>query len=158
MYIRFVKFRLTEDSYEILATSLTENQFSSEELKELYALRWGIETGFRELKYVLGLSAFHSKKENSILQEVYARLIMYNYSMSITLNVPIKEKDRSYQLQVNFTQATKICLNFFKHRSKEPTYDIEATIQRFLLPIRPNRKRRRQSVSTTVVSFNYRLA
>lgn len=158
MYIRFVRFRLNDDNYEILATSLTEENFSAKELKELYALRWGIETGFRELKYVLGLSAFHSKKENSILQEVFARLIMYNFSMIITLEVPIKEKDRRYQLQVNFTQATKICLNFFKYRGKEPPYDIEATIQRFLLPIRPNRKRQRESVSTTVVSFNYRLA
>lgn len=58
----------------------------------------------------------------------------------------------------NFTQATKICLNFFRYKGKEPPYDIEATIQRFLLPIRPNRKRQRVSVSTCVVSFNYRLA
>ena len=69
-----------------------------------------------------------------------------------------KEKDLKYRLQVNFTQATKICLNFFRYKGKEPPYDIEATIQRFLLPIRPNRKGQRVSVSTCVVSFNYRLA
>ena len=69
-----------------------------------------------------------------------------------------KEKDLKYKLQINFTQATKICLNFFRYKGKEPPYDIEATIQRFLLPIRPNRKRQRVSVSTCVVSFNYRLA
>lgn len=158
LQIRFVRFQLSEGNYEVLATSLTEENFTINDLKELYALRWGIETGFRELKYILGLSAFHSKKENSVLQEVFARLIMYNYSMMIIQKVPIKEKDRSYQLQVNFTQATKICLNFFKYRGKEPPYDIGATIQRFLLPIRPNRKRQRESVSTTVVPFNYRLA
>lgn len=157
LQIRFVRFQLSEGNYEVLATSLTEENFTVNDLKELYSLRWGIETGFRELKHILGLSAFHSKKENSVLQEVFARLIMYNFSMRITQKVPIKEKDRSYQLQVNFTQATKICLNFFKYRGKEPPYDIEATIQRFLLPIRPNRKRQRQAVSTTVVPFNYRL-
>lgn len=158
MQIRFVRFQLSEGNYEVLATSLTEPTFGIDDLKELYALRWGIETGFRELKHVLGLAAFHSKKENSVLQEVFARLIMYNFSMNITQKVSIKEKDRRYQLQVNFTQATKICLNFFRYRDKEPPYDIEATIQRFLLPIRLNRKRQRESVSTTVVSFNYRLA
>ncbi len=157
MQIRFVRFRLSEDNYEVLATSLTEKEFSAEDLKELYHLRWGIETGFRELKYILGIAAFHSKKENSILQEVFARLIMYNFSMKIAQKVSIKEKDRRYQLQVNFTQAAKICINFFKHQNEQPPYSIEATIQRFLLPIRPNRKRQRQSVSTTVVSFNYRL-
>ena len=61
--------------------------------------RWGIETGFRELKYILGLSAFHSKQENSILQEIYARLVMYNFSMLIAQHVKPKEKD----LKVDYT-------------------------------------------------------
>ncbi|WP_442872463.1 hypothetical protein [Coprococcus sp. LG100-32] len=104
------------------------------------------------------MSAFHSKQENSILQEIYARLVMYNFSMLIAQHVKPKEKDLKYKLQINFTQAAKICLNFFRYKGKEPPYDIEATIQRFLLPIRPNRKRQRVSVSTCVVSFNYRLA
>ena len=157
MTIRFVRFKLTDNNYEILATSLPEELFSADDLKEIYRRRWGIETGFRELKYILGLSAFHSKHENSVLQEVFARLIMYNYSMFITSKIRPKEKDRRYQLQVNFTQATNICRNFFKHRETEPAYDIEATIQRFLLPIRPNRKRLTTPVGAHVVSFNYRL-
>ncbi len=156
--IRFVRFLLDDNTYEVIATSLPEEIFSMEDLKEIYHQRWGIETGFRELKYVLGLSAFHSKQENSILQEIYARLVMYNFSMLIAQHVKPKEKDLKYKLQINFTQATKICLNFFRYKGKEPPYDIEATIQRFLLPIRPNRKRQRVSVSTCVVSFNYRLA
>lgn len=155
--IRFVRFKLTDNTYESLATSLPETEFTAQELKELYNQRWGIETGFREVKHILGLSAFHSKQENSILQEVFARLLMYNYSMSITMAVQPKEKDRRYQLQVNFTQATKICLHFFKHRAKEPSYNVEATILRFILPIRPNRQRIRATNGTSVVSFNYRL-
>lgn len=155
--IRFVRFKLTDDSYEVLATSLSEELFSAEDLKEIYRQRWGIETGFRELKYIMGLSSFHSKQENSVLQEVFARLIMYNYSAIITSHVKPKEKDRRYQLQVNFTQAAKICRNFFRYREKEPPYDIETTIQRFLLPIRPNRKRQMTPIGTSVVPFNYRL-
>lgn len=156
--IRFVRFKLTDDTYEVLATSLPEEIFSVGDLKEIYRQRWGIETGFRELKYIMGLSAFHSKKENSILQEVFARLTMYNFSMFIIMEIRPKEKDRRYQQQVNFTQAINICLNYFRYRGKEPPYDIEATIQRFLLPIRPNRKYQHRAVSTTVVSFNYRLS
>ena len=156
--IRFVRFLLDDNTYEVIATSLPEEMFSTEDLKEIYHQRWGIETGFRELKYILGLSAFHSKQENSILQEIYARIVMYNFSMLIAQHVKPKEKDLKYKLQINFTQAAKICLNFFRYKGKEPPYDIEATIQRFLLPIRPNRKRQRVSVSTCVVSFNYRLA
>lgn len=156
--IRFVRFKLSNGSYEVLATSLPESLVTVEDLKEIYRQRWGIETGFREIKYILGLTAFHSKLENSVLQEIYARLVMYNFSMCITMKIRLKEKDRRYQLQVNFTQATKICLNFFKYRGKEPPYDIETTIQRFVLPVRPNRQRQHTTVGTCVVSFNYRLA
>lgn len=156
--IRFVRFKLTDNSYEVLATSLPEEIFSVKDLKEIYQQRWGIETGFRELKYIMGLSAFHSKQENSILQEIFARLTMYNFSMFIIMKIRPKEKDRRYQLQVNFTQAINICLNYFRYRGKEPPYEIEATIQRFLLPIRPNRKCQHRVVSTTVVPFNYRLS
>lgn len=158
MSIRFVRFKISEDTYESIATSLPEELFSAEDLKEIYSQRWGMETGFREVKYILGLRAVHSKQENSILQEIYARLIMYNFSMCITTKTPPKEKNLKYQLQVNFTQATKICLHFFKYRGLEPPYDIETTIQRFLLPIRPNRQRQHIAVSTCVISFNYRLA
>ncbi|MGL5689651.1 MAG: IS4 family transposase [Bacteroidales bacterium] len=162
MTIRFVRFKITDDTYESIATSLPADRFSIDELKEIYRRRWGIETGFREVKYILGLRAVHSKQENSILQEIYARLVMYNFSMSITLKTPPKlehkEKDLKHHLQVNFTQATRICLHFFKFMGLEPPYDIEATIRRFLLPVRPNRQRQRIAVSTTIVSFNYRLA
>ena len=79
--------------------------------------------------------------------------------MSIITKLPLKqEKNLKYQLQVNFTQATKICLRFFKYKGLEAPYDIETTIQRFILPIRPNRKRQRIAVSTCVISFNYRLS
>ncbi|MDP1340837.1 transposase, partial [Klebsiella variicola] len=78
---------LNEDTYESLVTNLDPFLFTSEDLKVLYHLRWGIETSFRELKYALGLSHFHSKKLDFIIQEIFARLIMYNFSMTITLAV-----------------------------------------------------------------------
>ena len=156
--VRFVRFEISEGHYEVLATSLTEENFCADELKDIYRQRWGIETGFRELKYIFGLAAFHSKQENSILQEIFARLIMYNFSMCIIEKIKPKEKDRRYQLQVNFTQAARICLHFFRHRANEPPFDIKTTIQRFVLPVRPHRHQKRLAVRACIVSFNYRLA
>jgi hypothetical protein len=46
-------------------------------IKEIYALRWGIETSFRELKYAIGLSNFHAKKVAYIKQEIFARLTLF---------------------------------------------------------------------------------
>lgn len=158
MNIRFVRVKLADNHHEILATSLPKHLFTMEERKEVYRQRWWIETGFCEVKHILGLTAFHSKPENSVIQKIFARLVMYNFSMCITMKISPKEKDHRQQLQVNFTQATRICLDFFKHRGKEPPYNIETTIQRFALPIRPNRQRQHATVGTCVVSFNYRLA
>lgn len=160
MTIRFVRFQLENGSYELIATSLSADEFSPDEIKELYQLRWNIEVGFRKAKYILGMEAFHSKQENSICQEIYSRIIMYNFSMLIAMaiKIPQKEKDLKHSQQVNFSQAVRICIAFFKQTGNGPPIDVETTIARFLLPIRPNRSRPRDSVSACVVSFNYRLA
>lgn len=158
LLIRFVRFKLTEDTYECLATSLSKEQFSVQELKKIYCQRWGIETAFRELKYIMGISAFHSKQENSILQEIYARLIIYNFSMRIARKVQIKEKSLKNKLQINYTQAIRICQHYFKALYFEVSYDIETTIKRFLLPVRPGRKYNRTTLETDTQPFHYRLA
>lgn len=158
MLIRFVRFKLTNSTYECLATSLSEELFPVADLKEIYGKRWGIETGFRELKHIMGLSAFHSKQENSILQEIYARLIIYNYSMLITGKIHIKEKNLKNKLQINYTQAIRICQHYFRQLDFNVLYDIETTIQRFLLPVRPHRSYKRTTQETNTKNFNYRLA
>ena len=76
---RVVRFAISEDSYECIITNLPKEEFPTEEIKKIYAMRWGIETSFRELKYAIGLSCFHSKKVEYIMQEIYARLVLYNY-------------------------------------------------------------------------------
>lgn len=56
-----------------------KDAFPIQEIKHLYAMRWGIETSFRELKYSVTLLHLHSKKVDFIYQEVFAKLIMYNF-------------------------------------------------------------------------------
>jgi hypothetical protein len=129
-----------------------------EKLKELYHMRWGIETSFRELKYALGLINLHSKKVQFIIQEIFARLIMYNFCELITLHTVIKQKKGTKHLyQVNYTIAIAICLHFFKCRGHEPP-DVEALIKKNILPVRPGRKDPRKVKSKSAVSFIYRVA
>ena len=77
---RIVRFKLSDFSYETVITNLDAVDFPPEELKRLYGMRWGIETSFRELKYTVGLLHFHAKKVENITQEIFARLIMYNFA------------------------------------------------------------------------------
>ena len=60
--LRVLRFKISDDGYENIITNLPVEDFSVEEIKRLYGLRWGIETSFRELKYTLGSKNFHSKK------------------------------------------------------------------------------------------------
>jgi len=90
---RVVRFAISEDSHECIITNLPKEEFPADEIRKIHAMRWGIETSFRELKYAVGLSCFHSKKVEYIMQEIYARLILYNYCEIITMNVVIHQKD-----------------------------------------------------------------
>lgn len=91
MNLRVVRFPITDNDYECILTNLPDDEFSTEEIKELYALRWGIETSFRELKYAVGLTSFHSKKREYIIQEIWARLLLYNFCEIITTHIAIEK-------------------------------------------------------------------
>ena len=52
---RVVRIRISEELTETLVTNLPQEQYPPKKLKELYALRWGIETSFRSLKYTVGM-------------------------------------------------------------------------------------------------------
>lgn len=153
---RIVRFKITEDTYEVVVTNLDKTDFPPKELKQLYSMRWGIETSFRDLKYTIGLLHFHSKKVEYILQEIYSRLIMYNFSELITSHIVIQNKDKKYVYKVNFSVAAHICREFFLGNVSPP--DIEALISRYLAPIRPDRSRPRNMAAKTAVSFTYRVA
>ena len=70
LQMRIVRFPISENTYESIITNLPAEEFSAEDIKELYYMRWGIETSFRELKYAIGLTHFHSKKLDYIKQKV----------------------------------------------------------------------------------------
>ena len=122
----------------------------------LYGMRWGIETAFRELKYTIGLLHFHAKKVEYICQEVFARLIMYNFSELITSHVVIQKTNRKYPCKANFSVAVQVCRQFLLGNVSPP--DVEAVIRRHLSPIRTGRSRPRNMAAKKAVSFLYRVA
>lgn len=77
---------------------------------------WGIERSFRELKYTIGLTNFHAKKVEYILQEIFARLTIYNFCERIITTIAIQQKNRKYTYQTNFTVAVFICREYFRDR------------------------------------------
>ena len=159
MRMRIVRFPISEDNYECIITNLPEEKFSSQEIKELYHLRWGIETSFRELKYAIGLVNFHAKKLDYIKQEIWARIILYNFCEAITMHTIVNQKEghRKHSYQLNYTRAIHICRHFLSIKKEAPP-DVEFLISKELLPIRPGRKDPRKVKVQTAISFLYRVA
>lgn len=156
--VRIVRFKISENTWETIATSLPKDKFPPSVLKYLYHLRWGIETSFRELKYAIGVTNFHARKPDSVLQEIFARIVMYNFCERITMHVVIdNDKGRKWQYQANYTMGIYICLDFFRYIGDEPP-DTEEKIRHYILPIRPNRADRRKVTPKPAVYFLYRVA
>ncbi|WP_164515065.1 transposase [Paenibacillus lentus] len=158
---RVVRFVLFNGAYETVITNLSAADFPPDELKSIYHLRWGIETSFRALKYTVGLTNFHAKKQAFIIQEIFARMIMYNFAEMMTSHVVILQMDKRHSYQINFTVAVHVCRYFLRSRDDEPPPDVEALIRKNILPIRPLRpgqKNTRKIRYKSVVSFVYRVA
>ena len=153
---RIIRFQLTPSSFETVITNLNADTFPPAQIKLLYARRWGIETSFRQLKYTVGLVHFHAKKADHIFQEIFAALIMYNFTELITLSVVIQKRNTKYSYSVNFSAAVHICRNFFLGNVSPP--HLEALLSRLLLPIRPGRSNSRNLVVRPSFSFLYRVA
>jgi len=82
--------------YEILVTSLlNEPLYPTEMFKELYHLRWGIETFYGLLKTRLELENFTGKTVESVLQDIYSTLYLSNIESILTAEAEAKLKSRS---------------------------------------------------------------
>ena len=155
MTFRVIRFKLTDEKYEVLITNLSDEDFTVDDLKNIYAMRWGIETSFRNLKYSLSLMLFHSKKTEYILQEIFARLTMYNFCQLIISHIIIKQKKRKFSYRINFAVSVHICRNFFL-KNISPS-KVETLLLRYLLPIRQGLTNPRKAHARVAASFLYRI-
>ncbi len=148
LQIRVLKFKISENSYEYIVTNLPKYAFPLSCIKELYAIRWNQETAFRYLKYAGNMVHIHSLKKEFLIQEIYGKLTLYNFSAWLSAVVCVREKNVKHEYVVNHTQMQKICIRFLRGAVS----DVKALISRYLVPIRPGRKfercLRRQSADT----------
>ena len=148
--IRIVRLKISDTLSETILTNLPRDGFSPQTIKELYKMRWKIETSFKELKYNIGLASIHSKKQNLILQEIYAKLTIYNALAMITYaqNIPSNKR-------INFAKAVSVCIRFITGKLSEDVLLI--MLSKFLSPVRQGRTFPRKVTIKNSLSFAYRL-
>lgn len=153
--LRILRFKLNDDSYEAIITTLSREEFSMDEIKKIYHIRWGIETAYMHLKYAIGLNHLHSRKKEFILQEIFAKLTMYNYCEKITRSIVVEESvGNKHIYQVNISMAFHICLKYYKSEK----INIRELIKKYILPIRKDRAYPRKVRRRSFIHFNYRIS
>lgn len=154
MDLRILRFKISETAYENIVTNLPAD-FSPATIKKLYEMRWKIETSFCTLKHTLGATTLHSKKYEYILQEIWARMVLYNFGSEIIKCCRVKagRRKRKLKYKLNVAKAMKICRKFLKNIIKG---DIRKLIEKFILPIRNNRIFKRRKRTSIAVCLNYR--
>ncbi len=154
--LRVLRFPIGNGTYESIITNLPENEFPAKELKEIYRLRWGIETSLCTLKHAIAAVNFHSKSRQMITHEIWARLILFNFCSYITGQVTFEKQKRKHVHQVDFSIAFKTYRHFLRLHSGEEPLDVEDLIRKHTLPVRPSRNFARQQRFQVPVSFTYR--
>ena len=161
MKFRVVRIRIdgNEEEYESVITNLDRAEFPKEEIKDLYIRRWNIEVSYRHLKYVTDLNRTHSVKRDLLMQEIWAKLIMFNISMIIinyiNENKISKEVKRRDEYKVNVSVAVELIRACIKRKGRVPPGLIKQ-IASNILPVRHGRKYNRNVHAQGFVSFNYR--
>ena len=121
--LRFTKLIIGQDKddqdiVELLMSNLPEDEYSKDDLKELYHLRWTIETSYNRLKNRMKLENFSGYKSTLIYQDIYADIWLYNIiSLEILYandQVAIEQKQEGeYILKRNFNKAIGIMKKLF---------------------------------------------
>lgn len=155
--LRIIRFKLPSGGYECITTNLSRNEFSIDDIKELYHLRWGIETSFRELKYNIGAINFHSKKKEFIIQELFIKLTLFNYCQIIMQQIVIKKKQTKLEYAINSSIAFYLCKQYLKNVITTAK-KLSTLISKELQPIRRDRHDNRKIQRKGCVSFTYRVA
>jgi hypothetical protein len=107
VYLYKFKHRKQKDMI-VIATN--KAGLTSEEVRDLYRLRWEVETSFRDLVETLPLEQWHSKDINGICQEIYMRFWIMNFSRIHQFEC---ERDKTNPLSKIYRRSNfKLALDF----------------------------------------------
>jgi hypothetical protein len=83
--VRFVRVILDTGEVEVLVTSLLdESLYPNEDFKELYNLRWGVETFYGTIKGRLNLENFTGKSVEAVRQDFYSTIFISGLESMLT--------------------------------------------------------------------------
>ncbi|MFZ2284933.1 MAG: IS4 family transposase [Lutibacter sp.] len=154
--IRMVKVVLNTGEIEVLLTNLYNQQtYKTDCFKELYFMRWGIETSYGEDKNAQQLEQFSGHSVWSIEQDFYALIFVANIQSLIEkqcepfLEKKNKERVHNYKINKNISigsMKNKIVKLFLTEDPEGILLYLQNLFEQHIEPIRPNRSYSRKIV------------
>ena len=148
--VRMVKVKLNSGEVEILLTNLFDEQlFTSEDLKYLYGLRWGIETTYGKQKNQQQMEQFSGHRVICIQQDYAAGLFVANLQSLIEKqceNYLCQVNDRckhQYKINRNVSWASMkhtVFKLFLQNGPEQILLQLQKSFERNIEPVRPGRK------------------
>ena len=150
--LRFVKIKLSSESDEYLITNLPTKEISTEQLSQLYKMRWKIESAFDDMKNKLELENFTGSTPIIMEQDIYATGYLYNIMNDIIQDAEKERNDTddkyTYKMQINRNVAVgvvkgdviRLLLEKNAAKRKEIMENIIQEINKNILPVRTGRK------------------
>ena len=99
---------------------------------------------------------FHSRKSESVTQEIYASLIMHNMTQFVSNCVHLPEKEMKYDYTIRFSIAVNIVKSLVLGDISPPNAEI--LIRRNVTPVRPNQSYSRKPRAMAQIQLTYRIA
>lgn len=105
--VRVIHVILDDGTDECLVTNIMDPKITISMFKELYFLRWGVESKYNELKNQLELEEFSGATHISVMQDFYIKLLFMNLCSFIKAEADQRivlqqqRTDNKYQYQAN---------------------------------------------------------
>ena len=150
--VRITKNKIKDDKELVLLSNLSMEEFSEEEIKQLYIKRWNIESSYNCLKNKLFSESFTGNLPIIIEQDLYAHVLIYN-QMQDMINesnekLKLKNKKTKLEYKVNENKAIGIFKDKFikiilisNDKKSEEEYDkLMEEMTNYVSAIRLNRE------------------
>lgn len=156
--LRAISIILENGNEEILITNLLDETFTVQDFKELYRLRWNIETRYDVIKNKLQIENFSGNTPIAILQDFYATMYLTNMAAFAQMDCEKelekkqKKEDQEYEYKPNVSMIIstlkldfiKMFLEHSERKQKKIFKRVMNQLRHYVIPIRPNRSFKRQ--------------
>jgi Transposase DDE domain len=148
--VRLLRIDLPGGELEVLITTLLDSKkYPARLFKELYFLRWGVETFYDELKNKLKVEHFTGYSQVSIQQDFFCAIFISNLQSVIVNDLKEELATQNQGKQYDYKVNTNLSYGFLKNRILELLYqqapldkifqELEALFLKYTVPIRNNR-------------------